>query len=203
MTLNGLSSFKSFDPFHKRLHRAPIVDSSSDSSSLFSCSDAGSCSTESTRDSTSTDDLSDYIFGESRYGYNSPWRGSEDSDVSCSSPFKRSSPSRFSNQDASNSQEANGYPPYSAMPMTDTDIFLTRTHEDGMEGLQQTPFLYTDTSQNCRNFPDNDISVSNMSDSCSNSEINVEQLGWDNPLDVKSGVSLRRPTWERTAQTFY
>lgn len=185
MTLNGLSSIKSFDPFNRRLHhRPPIADSSSDSSSLFSCSDAGSCSTESTRDSTSTDDLSDYIFGESRYGYNSPWRGSDDSDVSCSSPFMRSSPSRLAS-------------PYT---VTEADVFA-----DGVEGLQQqTRFLYTDTSQNCINYSEYDeISVSNMNSSFSYSEINLEQLGWGNPLDVKSGVSLRRPTWERTAQTFY
>ncbi|KAL5714276.1 ubiquitinyl hydrolase 1 [Ranunculus cassubicifolius] len=91
-----VDSLKSLNPFNnRRLHQITRggahhhnMDSSSDSSSLFSCSDEGSCSTESTRDSTSTDDLSDYIFGgESRYGWNSrssPWRGSDDSDVSCS-----------------------------------------------------------------------------------------------------------------------
>lgn len=56
------------------MHRVPIVDSSSESSSLFS-SDASSCSTVSTKDSASTDDFTDYIFGEagtnwySRYGH--------------------------------------------------------------------------------------------------------------------------------------
>ena len=41
-------------------------DSSSDNSSLISsASDEGSYSTESTRDSTSADELSDYIFGDS------------------------------------------------------------------------------------------------------------------------------------------
>ncbi|KAH9315522.1 hypothetical protein KI387_024149 [Taxus chinensis] len=38
---------------------------SSDSGSLFSCSDEASCSTESNRDSTSTDDFSETIFGDS------------------------------------------------------------------------------------------------------------------------------------------
>ncbi|KAG6516288.1 hypothetical protein ZIOFF_026743 [Zingiber officinale] len=38
-------------------------DSSSHSSALFSCSDETSCSTESTRNSTSTEDFVDYIFG--------------------------------------------------------------------------------------------------------------------------------------------
>lgn len=40
-----------------------MVDSSSESS-LFSSSDASSCSTTSTKDSASTVDFSDYIFGE-------------------------------------------------------------------------------------------------------------------------------------------
>ncbi|KAL5705880.1 ubiquitinyl hydrolase 1 [Ranunculus cassubicifolius] len=47
------------DPYNRRF--GPMqVDSSSDNSSLFSCSDEGSCSTESTRDSTS-DDFPEYI----------------------------------------------------------------------------------------------------------------------------------------------
>ncbi|KAL7104312.1 hypothetical protein ACP275_08G236100 [Erythranthe tilingii] len=48
------------------LHRNPTVDSSSDSSSIFSVSDAGSYSTDSTKDS-SADDISGYIFGPSWY----------------------------------------------------------------------------------------------------------------------------------------
>ncbi|KAK4417086.1 Ubiquitin carboxyl-terminal hydrolase 17 [Sesamum alatum] len=48
---------------HSR-HRNPIVDSSSDSSSIFSASDAGSYSTDSTKDS-SAEDISGYLFGSS------------------------------------------------------------------------------------------------------------------------------------------
>ncbi|KAL0342983.1 UNVERIFIED_CONTAM: Ubiquitin carboxyl-terminal hydrolase 17 [Sesamum angustifolium] len=44
--------------------RNPIVDSSSDSSSIFSASDAGSYSTDSTKDS-SAEDISGYLFGSS------------------------------------------------------------------------------------------------------------------------------------------
>ncbi|XP_052196217.1 ubiquitin carboxyl-terminal hydrolase 17-like isoform X2 [Diospyros lotus] len=55
------------DPYEWRyhsIHRVPRVDSWSDSSSIFSCSDAGSCSTESTKDSSGAEDISGYIFGE-------------------------------------------------------------------------------------------------------------------------------------------
>ncbi|KAF5178636.1 Ubiquitin carboxyl-terminal hydrolase, partial [Thalictrum thalictroides] len=207
MTLDGLSSIKSFGQFNRRIHhinRVPVLDSSSDSSSLFSCSDEGSCSTESTRDSTSTDDLSDYIFGESQYGWNSPWRGSDDSDFSCSSPFIRS-PSTFTHRNASSSYEMNGYPSNCPMPVMDADRFSTGLHSDGSEGLREAempPFLYSDTSQSCRKMADRNSNNCSCSSSNSNSETNLEQLGWGNPLYMKSDVSLRRPIWERTAQTF-
>nr|KYP70089.1 Ubiquitin carboxyl-terminal hydrolase 16 [Cajanus cajan] len=78
----GLESF--YSKFH-HLKRILEEDSSSDNSSLISSnSDEGSCSTDSTRDSTSTDDLSDYIFGDSGNGWSSLWRNS-DSDASSSS----------------------------------------------------------------------------------------------------------------------
>lgn len=47
--------------FHST-HRNPMMDSSSDSSSIFSASDAGSYSTDSTKDS-SAEEISGYIFG--------------------------------------------------------------------------------------------------------------------------------------------
>lgn len=50
---------------HPQIHRIFEEDSSSDNSSLISgTSDEGSYSTESTRDSASADELSDYIFGD-------------------------------------------------------------------------------------------------------------------------------------------
>ncbi|OIV96592.1 hypothetical protein TanjilG_28449 [Lupinus angustifolius] len=73
------------DSFYSKFHHLRRIleeDSSSDSSSLLSSnSDEGSCSTDSTRDSTSTDDFSDYIFGDSGNGWSSTWRNS-DSDFS-------------------------------------------------------------------------------------------------------------------------
>ncbi|XP_010916668.1 ubiquitin carboxyl-terminal hydrolase 17 isoform X2 [Elaeis guineensis] len=72
----------SYEPYNLLDERFlfPKMDSSSDSSSLLSCSDEGSWSTESTRDSSSTDEYSEYIFGESdHYNRNSPLRFSEDS----------------------------------------------------------------------------------------------------------------------------
>lgn len=47
-------------------HKNHVLDSSSDSSSIFSVSDAGSYSTDSTKDS-SAEDLSGYLFGSSWY----------------------------------------------------------------------------------------------------------------------------------------
>ncbi|CAL5204609.1 unnamed protein product [Lathyrus oleraceus] len=83
-------SSPTLESFYSRFHhlkRILEVDSSSDSSSLFSSnSEELSCSTDSTRDSTSMDDFSDYIFGDSGHGWSSPWRSS-DSDSSSSSPL--------------------------------------------------------------------------------------------------------------------
>ncbi|KAE8715814.1 Ubiquitin carboxyl-terminal hydrolase 17 [Hibiscus syriacus] len=62
---------------HPYMQRIPSADSSSESSSIFSSSDASSCSTRSTKDSSRSEDFSDYLFGEtgpewySRYGISS------------------------------------------------------------------------------------------------------------------------------------
>lgn len=82
---DGSPTLESFYSKFHHLKRILEEDSSSDSSSLFSSnSDEGSCSTDSTRDSTSTDDFSDYIFGDSGHGWSNAWRNS-DSDTSSSS----------------------------------------------------------------------------------------------------------------------
>ncbi|MED6194287.1 ubiquitin-specific protease [Stylosanthes scabra] len=85
------------DSFYSKFHHLKRVledDSSSDNSSLISSnSDLGSCSTDSTRDSTSTDEFSNYIFGDSGVSWGSPWRSSE-SDTS-SSASSSSSPLNF------------------------------------------------------------------------------------------------------------
>ncbi|CAJ1973988.1 unnamed protein product [Sphenostylis stenocarpa] len=76
------------ESFYSKFHHLKKIleeDSSSDNSSLISNnSDEGSCSTDSTRDSTSTDDLTDYLFGDSGNGWSSLWRNS-DYDTSSSS----------------------------------------------------------------------------------------------------------------------
>ncbi|KAM1734507.1 hypothetical protein ACFX11_019976 [Malus domestica] len=70
----------------EELQRILEEDSSSDNSSLISNnSDEGSYSTDSTCCSTSTDDLSDYIFGHSVHGWSSSFRKFSDSDTSSSS----------------------------------------------------------------------------------------------------------------------
>ncbi|KAF5747328.1 Ubiquitin-specific protease 17 putative isoform 1 [Tripterygium wilfordii] len=66
-SLEGSSANQFFDPDFWRFHskqRFSTADSSSESSSLFSYSDASSCSTTSTKDSSHSEDLSDYIFGD-------------------------------------------------------------------------------------------------------------------------------------------
>lgn len=52
--------------FQVKQHKLHVGDSSSDSSSIFSTSDAGSYSTDSTKDS-SAEDLSGYLFGSNWY----------------------------------------------------------------------------------------------------------------------------------------
>jgi len=76
------------ESFYSKFHHLKKIleeDSSSDSSSLISSnSDEGSCSTDSTCDSASTDDFTDYLFGDSGNGWSSAWKNS-DSDTSWSS----------------------------------------------------------------------------------------------------------------------
>lgn len=102
------------DPFNSKFHHLKRIleeDSSSDNSSLISSnSDEGSCSTDSTRYSTSTDDFSEYIFGESGGGWNNLWRNS-DSDTSSSSSPLNSRHSPLANMDRYDS----GFPDASAL----------------------------------------------------------------------------------------
>ncbi|KAL7094463.1 hypothetical protein ACP275_11G105100 [Erythranthe tilingii] len=64
LTDNHILDYDKWGFRHKKNH---ILDSSSDNSSIFSASDAGSYSTDSTKDS-SAEDLSGYIFGPRLYG---------------------------------------------------------------------------------------------------------------------------------------
>ncbi|XP_050371388.1 ubiquitin carboxyl-terminal hydrolase 17-like [Argentina anserina] len=66
MSFDG-SSNNSLEPDDWRsysMYRVPAMDSSSENSSIFSSPDASSCSTVSTKDSSSNEDFSDYIFGQ-------------------------------------------------------------------------------------------------------------------------------------------
>ncbi|RDX67763.1 Ubiquitin carboxyl-terminal hydrolase 16, partial [Mucuna pruriens] len=98
-SLNSPNCSPSLDTIYSRfLHPKRILeeDSSSDNSSLISSnSDEGSCSTDSTCDSTSTDDFADYIFGDLGRGSGNMLRNS-DSNISSalsSSPHSRYFPS--------------------------------------------------------------------------------------------------------------
>ncbi|XP_077212938.1 ubiquitin-specific protease 16 [Tasmannia lanceolata] len=206
-TLDSPAITESYDPldgrFH-RIHRIPKVESYSDNSSLFSCSDEGSCSTESTRDSTSTDEYTGYIFGDSgRFSWNS--RVTDDySDVSsCSTFSSRPSPLSISNGHVSNSPEHG----YSTWDFSENGINYERGVEaDGfrpqqsrgevLQGKESPALLYSDTLKQRRKLTDLGSSSSR------NSETDWEFLGWVNPCDVKSGVSLRSSR-DRTTQTFY
>lgn len=80
---------------HHQLRPVPEEDSSlsSDNSSIFSSnSDDGSTSTDGTRDSTCSDDLPEYFFGQN---LGSPWRESPISESALSSSSPSSSPPLF------------------------------------------------------------------------------------------------------------
>ncbi|XP_059456635.1 ubiquitin carboxyl-terminal hydrolase 17 isoform X2 [Corylus avellana] len=154
--------------FHS-MQRVAAVDSSSESSSLFSSSDASSCSTVSSKDSASTGDLSDYIFGEVRPGWYSHYGLSSDS-VSSSS---------YGNLDA-DSEVDNGW-------------------REDLDGNGNSAILYSDTTRHHRK-----SSCQFGSSSSTSRDADFEQFVYANPPSVvNSGVSLRRPSGDRSAQTFY
>ncbi|URE01611.1 ubiquitin carboxyl-terminal hydrolase, partial [Musa troglodytarum] len=121
----------SYEPnnFLNDIFCVPKLDSSSDSSSLISCSDEASCSTESTRNSTSTDEYSEYIFGDfDRQSWNGSLRFSNDLDGSLST-------SLYSNH----SSEAASY---KADGVVDDRVW------DLQDG--GSPILFSDTTNQCR-----------------------------------------------------
>uniref|UniRef100_A0A2P2L7B7 ubiquitinyl hydrolase 1 n=1 Tax=Rhizophora mucronata TaxID=61149 RepID=A0A2P2L7B7_RHIMU len=161
-----------FSKFH-RLQRILEEDSSSDNYSFTSSnSDEGSCSTDSTRESTSTDELSEYIFG----GSNSSWRNTPDTD-SCSSSssplYSRHLPFADRDQNASSiSKTSRSQIDHSSSPME---------HNERWD-------VNSDTAKKCRNLVD--------SSSCR--ETDSGKLGMVDPFnDVNSGVSFRRSNRER------
>ncbi|CAL9752894.1 unnamed protein product [Musa acuminata subsp. burmannicoides] len=125
----------SYEPnnFLNGIFCVPKSDSSSDSSSLISCSDEASCSTESTRNSTSTDEYSEYIFGDlDRQSWNGSLRLSNDVDGSLS-------PSLYSNH----SSEAASYKEDGVVDDRVWDL------QDG-----GSPILFSDTTNQCRKLTD-------------------------------------------------
>lgn len=124
------------ESFYSRFHHLKKIleeDSSSDSSSLFSSnSDEGSCSTDSTRDSTSMDDFSDYIFGDSGRGWSSTWRNSDSDTSSSSSPLNcRQSPlSDMDKYDSVSPEAANFRIPTGSSAKTDRDDVISHLHSD-------------------------------------------------------------------------
>ncbi|KAJ6735516.1 UBIQUITIN CARBOXYL-TERMINAL HYDROLASE 16 [Salix purpurea] len=175
---DNVASVESFYMKFHRLQRILEEDSSSDNFSFTSGnSDEGSCSTDSTRDSTSTDDLSDYIFG----GWNSWWNTSDSDTSSSSSPlYSRQSPHAEMNQRGSYADSGVGGSDYwDSIPSGSSKL----VYLEGKEGT----FLHSDTAKHGRKLAN--------SSSCYDST----KLGSVNPFNgVKSGVSFRRSASERT-----
>lgn len=174
----------SIETFYSRFHRLQRIleeDSSSDCSSLISSnSDDGSCSTESTRDSSSADDTSDFIFGgDPGCGWNSHWRTSSDSDTSSpSSSSMLYSTSRIQVGNAQPSMECDG--------LRERISSRSNNRLANLEGTGSEPFLYSDTSKQCRK-------LTSSGSSCR--ETDSERLGRVSPFnDVKSSVVCRKPT---------
>lgn len=190
-----------YDSFYSKVHRLQRIleeDSSSDNSSLISNnSDEGSCSTDSTRDSTSTDDFSDYIFGDSGRGWSSPWRNSSDSDTSSSSS---SSPLYTKYSQLSDLDRYGSVAPETSGLQTDR-AYVATGEEDGLwdrpscgssrrgdlEREGTVHFLHSDTISQCRKL-----------ESRSRPKTDLEKVGSDSLNNVKYDVSFRRSTRERT-----
>ncbi|KAA8528348.1 hypothetical protein F0562_035703 [Nyssa sinensis] len=198
-----LSAQATIEPFYTNLtsfQRIQTVfeeDSSSDNSSV-GFSEEGSSSTESTRGSTSTDDSMDQIFGDMGYNWNSPCRNSSDSDTSSSSS---SSPSPLSSRHSPLADLDRCSSGFSETSGTYIDNVGSTVKDHGLrarppgqssktetlEGEGGLPSLYSDTTKHCRKLVG------------SSRETDWDRLGRLNPLDnIKSGVSFRRSTWERT-----
>ncbi|XP_068313355.1 ubiquitin carboxyl-terminal hydrolase 16-like isoform X2 [Pyrus communis] len=154
----------------EELRRILEEDSSSDNSSLISNnSDESSYSTGSTRLSTSTDDLSDYIFGHSGRGWSRSWRNFSDSDTSSTSS---SSPSSTKHSPLSDSNRYASVSPETIGSSKPVDSFGTAT----------VTFLHSDTTKQCRKLA--------SSSSSRNRETGTERLGPDSLGDVKFRKSI-------------
>ncbi|CAL9753741.1 unnamed protein product [Musa acuminata subsp. burmannicoides] len=175
------ANFQSSDLF-----RPPLNDSSSDNSSLFD--EGSSCSTESTRDSASTEENWECMSGESDCINSNSLRGSKESNGLTHSPlFSRHSSKKVLHDDSGRNASSSGR----EIDHVEVGRLAPMKHQGGRttcsEGSKSSSFLYHDKSQTCR-----------VTEHCSTVETD-----WINPSEVKSGVVLRRPSREITAQTFY
>ncbi|KAG5031190.1 hypothetical protein AAZX31_06G089200 [Glycine max] len=162
----ALASF--YSKFH-HLKRILEEDSSSDNSSLISSnSDEGSCSTDSTRDSTNTDDFSEYLFGDSGNGWSSVWRNS-DSDTSSSSS---SSPLNWGHSPLSDVDRYDSVSPVAA----------------GLRGIDVSRLSFNTTLQH-RKLDSSRIN----SNSSSRETDSFMKLGSNHFNDIDSGVLCRKP----------
>lgn len=177
-----------YSKFH-HLKRILEEDSSSDNSSLISSnSDEGSCSTDSTHDSTSTDDFSDYIFGDSGNGWSSMWRNSDsDSSSSSSSPLTRHSPLADMDRYDSVSPDATGLQiPTGSSAEIDGPLYRNRLVDVERVG-GGVSLLHSDTLQHRK------LGSSRISSNSSFKETDsFQRLGSNHFKDMNSGVSCRK-----------
>ncbi|KAI9106565.1 hypothetical protein K1719_022093 [Acacia pycnantha] len=192
------------NPFNSKFHHVKRIledDSSSDNSSLISTnSDEGSCSTDSTRYSTSTDDFSEYIFGESGCNWNNTSKNS-DSDTSSSS--SSSSPLNLRHSPLSDKDRYDsGFPDVSGLraPAGLSEEVDSRLYRDytGVVGRvvdpeRGVPFLRSDTNIHVRKL-DNSRSGSNIINRDTNY---LQGLGSNHFSDKNCGPSCRQSR-ERT-----
>ncbi|GAU23687.1 hypothetical protein TSUD_304620 [Trifolium subterraneum] len=168
------------ESFYSRFHHLKKVleeDLSSDNSSLFSSnSDEGSCSTDSTRDSTSMDDFSDYIFGDSGHGWSSTWRNS-DSDTSSSS----SSPLNYRHSPLSDMDK------YDSMSPDATSLRIPTGSSAETDRGGGFSHLHSNTILQHRKLDSNISSNSSSRDADS-----FLKLGSNHSNDKNSGVSCRK-----------
>ncbi|XP_010939750.1 ubiquitin carboxyl-terminal hydrolase 17 [Elaeis guineensis] len=173
LLMDDAANFQPYDLFDERI-RPPNMDSSSDSSSLFSCSSECSGGSESTRDSTSTDEYSGYILGEpDRIGWNGPLRFFEDSDGLNHSPLTSS--------DSTSNPSSSGW----EAGWLEVERIRDRKPQGKREGFLEGNL---DPIKQCRN----------LTEECRTPNTNRAK-----PDVVKPNVLFRRHSGESTAQTFY
>ncbi|THG07069.1 hypothetical protein TEA_016314 [Camellia sinensis var. sinensis] len=197
--VNGQTRIECLYPNHASFQPARTIfeeDNSSDnSSSIFS--EVCSCSTDSSnRDTSSTDDHFDPLFGDLGHNWNSLWRHPLDSDSSTSSSSSSPSPlySRHSPL-ADSDRYSSGYPETSGFQNqngeSDDHGFWGRIPSGSLnqeDEASNVPFLYCDRSSLCRKL---------VSTSCR--ETDLDRLRWANPSAYKkSDVCFRRSMSERT-----